>query len=228
MSNTNPVQSTILSAVPTTEELMRSIPSGLQHTMKQNSLISQVQNLSASISGCGRCYVQDMEAQNKRRTATVLSIPGRSDIRYKVELNLYPVATEYKLTLNVGSSVDAANIVQWIYAQKPEEFYKEHFYVLMFNRANKFLSYQKLSTGGTSGTVVDVKLIFHMLLLHNANGFILAHNHPSGNPKPSEQDVQLTRKIKEVARVHEISLLDHIIVCDLHGNFYSFADEGTL
>ena len=67
-----------------------------------------------------------------------------------------------------------------------------------------------------------------MLLLHNASGFILAHNHPSGNPKPSESDVQLTRKIKEAARVHEISLLDHIIVCDLHGNFYSFADEGTL
>lgn len=158
----------------------------------------------------------------------MLSIPGNTDIRYETKLVMYPIATKLRLKTTIKGAIDASNIAQWIYAQEPEMFYREHFYVLVFNRANKFLSYHKHSTGGKTGTVVDIKLLFHMLLLHNADGFILVHNHPSGNRLPSQNDIDLTKKIKEVSKIHEISLLDHIIIANLHGKYYSFADEGQL
>jgi DNA repair protein RadC len=83
-----------------------------------------------------------------------------------------------------------------------------------------------ISKGGVSGTVVDPKMIFHEALLTKSSGIILGHNHPSANPRPSEKDLQLTKKIKEAGKFLEITVLDHIIIAG--SSFYSFADEGTL
>lgn len=102
----------------------------------------------------------------------------------------------------------------------------EEFWILLLNRANMVIDTRMISKGGVSGTVVDPKLIFHEALQQKASGIILGHNHPSANPKPSENDLKLTKKIKEAGQFLEISVLDHIIVA---GNgYYSFADEGTL
>ena len=81
-----------------------------------------------------------------------------------------------------------------------------------------------VSTGGVSGTVADPKLIFTAALKANACGIIMAHNHPSGNLKPSQSDNDLTRKIREGAKLLEMQLLDHIIVTT--ESYYSYADEG--
>lgn len=104
---------------------------------------------------------------------------------------------------------------------------KEEFYVIPLNRSNKPLGAIKLSEGGISGTVVDVRLLLATLLKSLATGFIIAHNHPSGNTKPSEPDLRLTNQIKEACSYFEIKLLDHLILTPT-GNFYSFADEGIL
>jgi DNA repair protein RadC len=74
--------------------------------------------------------------------------------------------------------------------------------------------------------VVDVKKIVKFAIDNYATGIILAHNHPSGNTKPSEQDAKLTEKIKKALEIFEITLLDHLIVCAT--TYYSFADEGML
>ena len=103
---------------------------------------------------------------------------------------------------------------------------REQFYLLLLNNANKVISEQVLSEGGITGTVVDARLLFKQALLHNATSIVLAHNHPSGNLKPSQADIDLTRKIKDAGKLLEIKLLDHLIVCD--GGYYSFADEGML
>lgn len=102
----------------------------------------------------------------------------------------------------------------------------EQFKIMLTNRANRVLGILEISTGGIAGTVADPKLIFVAALKAGASGIILSHNHPSGNLKPSQADIDLTKKIKEGGRLLEISLLDHIIVTT--EGYYSFADEGLL
>lgn len=102
----------------------------------------------------------------------------------------------------------------------------EQFMMIVLNRANDVLKTVSISEGGTSGTIVDLKKIFKMALDNNAAAIILGHNHPSGNMKPSEQDIKLTRKIKGAGKVLDIDVLDHIILG--MNKYYSFADEGMM
>lgn len=104
--------------------------------------------------------------------------------------------------------------------------YQELFYVAYLNRANRILGIHLHSQGGIAGTVVDVRQILGVALKANASSFILCHNHPSGNLRPSQADIDITQKIKQGAKAMEISLLDHLIITSR--DFYSFADEGML
>ena len=98
--------------------------------------------------------------------------------------------------------------------------------ILLLNRANKVLGICPISMGGVSGTVVDPKVVFVAAIKAGASGLIIAHNHPSGNLKPSQQDLHLTRKLREGGRLLDIEVLDHLIVTE--EGYYSFADEGVL
>jgi len=102
----------------------------------------------------------------------------------------------------------------------------ETFYILLLNRANKIIREIQISEGGISGTVADPKKIFKLALDHNATSIILCHNHPSGNVKPSGDDIALTKKIKNAGDMIDISVLDHIIIGD--EKYYSFADESMM
>lgn len=102
----------------------------------------------------------------------------------------------------------------------------EEFWILLLSRSCKIIAKELISKGGLSGTVADPKIIFSIALQHQASSIILAHNHPSGNLKPSQQDIDLTRKIHQAGKVLDIGVLDHLIITD--GGFYSFADEGLL
>jgi len=101
---------------------------------------------------------------------------------------------------------------------------ESHFITL--NNANIVIAHHKTSQGGMAGTVMDPRLILKQALLDGASKIIIAHNHPSGNTKPSDADVTITKKIKESAKLMDISLLDHIIITQQA--YYSFADEGML
>ena len=98
--------------------------------------------------------------------------------------------------------------------------------VLLLNRANKVLGIYELSIGGSTGTIVDPRVVFSVALKANACAIILAHNHPSSNLKPSQADMALTRRIRQGGELLEIQLLDHLIVTP--EGYYSFADEGAL
>lgn len=102
----------------------------------------------------------------------------------------------------------------------------EQFFIMLLNRNNRVIGISEISTGGVAGTVADPKLIFATALKANASQLILAHNHPSGNLTPSEQDIVLTRKIVEGGKMLDIPVLDHIILTN--ENYYSFGDEGLL
>jgi len=102
----------------------------------------------------------------------------------------------------------------------------EEFWVIYLNKANKILSFESISKGGVAGTVADIKIIFKKAIEQLASSIILAHNHPSGNLKPSSADIQLTKKMKETGQIMEIEVMDHIIVSE--SGYYSFADEGMI
>lgn len=102
----------------------------------------------------------------------------------------------------------------------------EQFALLLLNKAGKVLGIYKVSTGGITGTVADPRIIFTAALKANAVALILAHNHPSGNLKPSRLDEELTSKIKRGGDFLDIKLLDHLIITK--DEYYSFADEGLL
>lgn len=99
----------------------------------------------------------------------------------------------------------------------------EECWVLFLNRANHLIARERLSSGGTASTTLDVKMIMRRAVEKLAGGIILLHNHPSGNARPSKRDIQETENLKRAAGLLEIALLDHIIVA---GNrYFSFSEE---
>lgn len=102
----------------------------------------------------------------------------------------------------------------------------EEFWLIFLKRNNDVIKKEMLSKGGVAGTVVDIKLIFKRALEEVASGLIVAHNHPSGNLRPSQEDIKLTQKIEDAAKALDIRLLDHLIVTN--DGFYSFADNNMI
>jgi len=104
--------------------------------------------------------------------------------------------------------------------------YRESFAVLLLSRANKILGIRWISTGGTTSTSVDIKMIFQAALKANSVAIVAAHNHPSGQLYPSDADTKLTRKIRDAGNLLDILLLDHLILSS--EGYYSMADEGLI
>lgn len=126
---------------------------------------------------------------------------------------------------SISSSVDAVDVFRSHFDAQQMD-YRESFFALYLNQANKVLGIKKISECGISSTLVDVRIIMQAALLCNASGIIVSHNHPSGNLKPSSCDIKITAQIKEAARIMGMSLLDHFILSsDSH---MSFADEGFI
>ena len=100
----------------------------------------------------------------------------------------------------------------------------ETFKVMLLNNSNKVKGIFELSTGGITGTIVDIRILFAVVLKSLSVGIILAHNHPSGKLKPSKSDIQITSKIKQACEFLDIKMLDHLILTP-NGEFYSFSDK---
>jgi len=122
----------------------------------------------------------------------------------------------------IGSSKDVFEVFGSLLGDLPYE----EFWVLFLNRSNSILEKLKISQGGISGTVIDVRLIMKNAIEKLASGIILCHNHPSGNLNPSQSDIDITKKLVEAGKIMEINVLDHVIVTDKA--YYSFADEGIM
>jgi DNA repair protein RadC len=125
---------------------------------------------------------------------------------------------------SITTSKEAEDIFRNIWSDGME--FREEFYMLLLNRANRLKGWYKVSEGGTTGTVVDPKIIFSVALKCHACGIMVAHNHPSGNTSPSRQDIDLTKKLTAGGKFLEISVLDHLILTT--DKYLSFADEGLI
>ncbi|WP_267265964.1 JAB domain-containing protein [Chryseobacterium formosus] len=126
---------------------------------------------------------------------------------------------------SISSSTDAVDVFREHFDAE-EMDYRESFFALYLNQANKVLGIKKISECGISSTLVDVRIIMQAALLCNASGIIVSHNHPSGNLKPSSCDIKMTAQIKEAAKILSMSLLDHVVLTsDSH---FSFADNAMI
>ena len=99
----------------------------------------------------------------------------------------------------------------------------EECWILYLNRSNIVIFKEKLTSGGLSSTSIDTNMIMRKALEKRADGLIMTHNHPSGNPHPGQADIKETERLKKASNTFGISLLDHLIIAN--GCFYSFADE---
>lgn len=122
----------------------------------------------------------------------------------------------------VSNSKDAYLIFYSLLCDLPHE----ELWIATLNRANKVTSKVKISQGGISQTAVDIRLILKACLDTFASGLILCHNHPSGNLRPSREDDRLTDRVKEAAKLMDITLLDHIILSST--SYFSYRDEGKI
>lgn len=122
----------------------------------------------------------------------------------------------------ITSSIDIYELFHPLMADLPTE----EFWVLLLNRSNRVIGKERISSGGIDQTTADVRTILREALLARATQIVVAHNHPSGNARPSQEDRRITQRIQEAGRVMSIHLTDHVIVCD--GTYFSFNDEGLL
>ena len=122
----------------------------------------------------------------------------------------------------ISSSKDAYVYIKHLFEDLPHE----QFYILLLNRANVIKSHHLISKGGFSGTVADGKLIFKIALENMASAMILCHNHPSGNLKPSQSDITLTKKLKDFGALIDLPVFDHLIITDT--DYFSFADHSMM
>lgn len=138
---------------------------------------------------------------------------------YKVSLVRDPsLRTEIRPI--IGSSEDSYRILKdWFLDNDREEFV-----VLMLNAKNRVIGINSVSTGTLTSSVVHPREVFKPLILHNAAAVILAHNHPSGDPTPSREDVAITERLKIAGENMGITVHDHIIVGD--GRYVSMRSEG--
>jgi DNA repair protein RadC len=125
-------------------------------------------------------------------------------------------------TLRITSSRDAYELM----SGNLSDLDHEEFWILLMSRSQRMKGKVCISRGGVAGTVVDLRLIFKPAIEKLASSIILCHNHPSGNLKPSQQDINLTKKVVQSGNMLDICVQDHIIFTD--DGFYSFADEGMM
>lgn len=141
------------------------------------------------------------------------------------------ISVKYKGVLKtelktLQSSRDTFEVLQMMYDDNTFQW-AEQMVMICLNRANKVIGYYKLSSGGTTGTVCDPKIVFTTALnCAGTTSIIISHNHPSGNLTPSNADDVVTEKLKKAGDFLDIKILDHIIVTD--DGYYSYADEGRI
>jgi DNA repair protein RadC len=169
----------------------------------------------------------DLDELARRGAKQLMKIDGIKQakavaIMAALELGKRRQLNEIRKKVKITSSADAFHLIAPLLMDLPHE----EFWVLFLNQANIVMSREQLSQGGITGTVVDARMIFGKALEAQATSIILVHNHPSGNLRPSQADLDITRKLKAGGKLLDIKVLDHLIIAGK--GYYSLADEGKM
>ena len=176
-------------------------------------LLSLVNN---NLNALGKLTISDLKKIHGIGTARAVTIAAALELGRRRKISEVPEA------LQIKCSKDVADIFQPLLSDLPHE----EFWILFLNRSNRIINRMKLSQGGVSGTVTDVRMVMKKAIESLASGIIVCHNHPSGNLNPSEADSRITQKIKEAGNLIDVQLLDHLIISE--NEYYSFADNGMI
>ncbi len=176
-----------------------------------------INHVNGDLNALGKLSVPDL-----KKIAKGLGDTKAITIVAALELGRRRQSSEVREKPMIRTSQDSYN---YIYAEVADLGHEE-FYVMYLNRANKVLTHKHISSGGISGTVADIKIMLKHGIELLASSIVAVHNHPSDNIKPSHADIELTKKLKEAAKLIDIHLLDHLIIGEK--KYYSFADEGML
>ena len=160
-----------------------------------------------------------MKTTKKQPVKQLAYIP---EIKIKIEMKR---GIAYDSAKSICSSKDMSDVMRIMFDQGTINWTEEAV-MLCLNACNKVVGYHRISSGGVTATIMDVKVIATVALNNCATSVALAHNHPSGNLTPSEADKQMTTKIKNGLKLLDITLIDHLIITD--NGYFSFADEGLL
>ena len=139
------------------------------------------------------------------------------EVSYKPKKVIHPI---------IKTSADAYTQLSKFFPGKTISL-QEKFVVGYLNAANRLIGVYEMSRGGITNTIVDLRLLLAVALKTASTGVALAHNHPSGNLKPSNSDREITERVKEACKLFDIKLLDHLILSP-NDSYFSFADEGLL
>lgn len=123
-------------------------------------------------------------------------------------------------------TISSSNSAYQVLKNHLSDLRTEEFWAIFLNQSNKILHVSQLTQGGISQSIVDVRILFKTALDNFSTGIIIAHNHPSGNLKPSREDIDITQKVKEAGNLLNIQLLDHLIITQ--NSYFSFSDDGLL
>lgn len=205
-----------LSALSEAELIAILISSG----SRGESAVALAQRILASVDNnlheLGKRSLKDLQRFKGVGEAKAVSIAAALELGRRRQLS------DLRQRPRVSSSRDAFNAIAALLC----DLHHEEFWLLLLNRANEVFARERLSIGGVSGTVVDLKLVLKTALDARASGFIAIHNHPSGNLEPSRADIELTEKLKQGGKILDLPMLDHLIVSER--GYYSFADEGLI
>ena len=169
-----------------------------------------------NLNSLGKLTIADLKKVHGIGNARAVTIAASLELGRRRKL------AEVEYVQQIRSSKDVADIFQPLLS----DLLHEEFWILFLNRSNKVINRMKLSQGGISGTVTDIRIVMKNAIECLASGIIVCHNHPSGNLNPSDSDSKITQKIKEAGILMDIQLLDHLIISDK--DYYSFADNGML
>ena len=169
-----------------------------------------------SLHDLGRFSIKDLQKHKGIGEAKAITIAAALELGRRRQLS------DLRERPRITSSRDAFQVI----APLLTDLNHEEFWVLLLNQANEVREKRRISSGGMTATVVDVRIFFRMALEAQCAGVIAVHNHPSGNLKPSQADITLTQKLVQAGKVVDVPLLDHLIVSER--GYYSFDDEGLL
>ena len=175
-----------------------------------------LKSIDNDLNKLGKLSVKELMQFNGIGEAKAISIVAA------LELGRRRKNIDNQLNKTIKSSKDVFEEVIGVMSDLPHE----EFWVLFLDRRNAVIKKSNISKGGVSGTVADAKIIFKEAMQLLASAVILCHNHPSGNLKPSDADIQLTKKMKEIGYLVDVPVLDHLIITDK--SYFSFGDEGLI
>ncbi|MGI6308040.1 MAG: RadC family protein [Dethiobacteria bacterium] len=143
-------------------------------------------------------------------------------IKAALELGRRIASTFRPATLSLNSPQEVAGFLM----EEMRYYHKEYFKIILLNTKNQIISLEDISVGSLNASIVHPREIFHVSIKKSAAAIILVHNHPSGDPHPSREDLEVTTRVAEAGKILGISVLDHLIIGE--GKYFSLKEKGLL